>query len=92
MSEADRRADREQYGEKKERYTFMLTRTASDKLNMLAEKMNLTRSEVFEQAIRKAEVTPNREDIATETPQPKVANQPKKGKTPKGFASMVKSP
>jgi predicted ArsR family transcriptional regulator len=47
-----KRAEPEQYGEIKNRYQFMLTGTSSDKIDELAEKLGITRSEVLEKLIR----------------------------------------
>ena len=40
------------YGETKNRYQFMLTVTASEKVDEIAEKLNITRSEVLERLVR----------------------------------------
>ena len=47
-----KRAQPEKYGETKNRYQFMLTGTASDKVDELAEKFGITRSELLERLIR----------------------------------------
>ncbi len=47
-----KRAEPEKYGETKNRYQFMLTETASDKVDELAEKFGITRSELLERLIR----------------------------------------
>ena len=46
------KAEPGKYGETKNRYQFMLTATASDKVDEMAEKLNITRSEVLERLIR----------------------------------------
>lgn len=46
------KAEPGKYGETKNRYQFMLTATASDRVDEMAEKLNITRSEVLERLIR----------------------------------------
>ncbi|BAZ12232.1 hypothetical protein NIES4071_40620 [Calothrix sp. NIES-4071] len=46
------RAERRAYGETKKPKQFMITDSASDELDKLAEEMGITRSEVLERAIR----------------------------------------
>lgn len=47
-----RRAERDKYGETKQRFQFMLTETASTELDRIADELGITRSEVFERVIR----------------------------------------
>ena len=47
-----KRANKDQYGEAKQRYQLMLTETASLELDRVSEKLGITRSEVLERAIR----------------------------------------
>lgn len=47
-----RRAERDKYGETKQRFQFMLTETASAELDKVADELGITRSEVFERVIR----------------------------------------
>ena len=49
---ADKRAERLAHGETKNRYAFMLTETASEKIDEMAEKLGTTRSEILELCIR----------------------------------------
>ncbi|MGK7935018.1 MAG: hypothetical protein AB4206_04345 [Xenococcaceae cyanobacterium] len=46
------RTGQKEYGEAKKKYQFMLTPTASQKLDDIADELNISRSEVFEQIIR----------------------------------------
>ena len=46
------RAGQKEYGEVKKKYQFMLTPTASQKLDEVADELNISRSEVFEQILR----------------------------------------
>lgn len=48
------RTEKREYGEAKKKYQFMLTPTASEKLDQLADRLEISRSEVFERMIRKA--------------------------------------
>jgi metal-responsive CopG/Arc/MetJ family transcriptional regulator len=47
-----RRAEKDKYGETKQRYQIMLTETASTELDNVAEELGITRSELIEKAIR----------------------------------------
>ncbi|MEM6398671.1 MAG: ribbon-helix-helix domain-containing protein [Cyanobacteria bacterium P01_A01_bin.68] len=47
-----KRADKDKYGEPKQRYQIMLTETASNELDKVSEKLGITRSELIEKAIR----------------------------------------
>ena len=47
-----KKAEPGKYGETKNRYQFMLTGTASDKVDEMAEELGITRSEVLERLIR----------------------------------------
>lgn len=47
-----RRAKPDKYGETKQRYQIMLTETASNELDKVAEDLGITRSELFERLIR----------------------------------------
>lgn len=47
-----KRAERNEYGETKQRYQFMLTETASLELDIVADELGITRSELFERVIR----------------------------------------
>ena len=47
-----KRADKDKYGETKQRYQIMLTETASNELDKVSEKLGITRSELIEKAIR----------------------------------------
>ncbi len=47
-----RRAERDKYGETKQRYQIMLTETASAEVDTVADELGITRSEVFERMIR----------------------------------------
>jgi predicted ArsR family transcriptional regulator len=47
-----RRAERDKYGETKQRYQIMLTETASAEVDRIADELGITRSEVFERMIR----------------------------------------
>ena len=46
------RAEQKEYGETKKKYQFMLTPTTSKKLDEMADKLKISRSEVFEQIMR----------------------------------------
>ena len=46
------RAEPGKYGETKNRYQFMLTATASERVDEMAEKLNITSSEVLERLVR----------------------------------------
>ncbi|NJO65145.1 MAG: ribbon-helix-helix domain-containing protein [Richelia sp. RM2_1_2] len=47
-----KRADKDKYGETKQRYQIMLTETASNELDKVSEELGITRSELVEKAIR----------------------------------------
>ena len=47
-----RRAEKDKYGEAKQRYQIMLTETASLKLDKVSEELGITRSELIEKVIR----------------------------------------
>ncbi|NJO62394.1 MAG: ribbon-helix-helix domain-containing protein [Richelia sp. RM2_1_2] len=47
-----KRADKDKYGETKQRYQIMLTETASNELDKVSEALGITRSELIEKAIR----------------------------------------
>lgn len=47
-----RRAEKDKYGEAKQRYQIMLTETASLELDKVSEKLGITRSELIEKVIR----------------------------------------
>ena len=47
-----KRSQPQKYGETKNRYQFMLTETASEKVDRLAETLGITRSECLERLIR----------------------------------------
>lgn len=47
-----KRADKDKYGETKQRYQIMLTQTASLELDKVSEELGITRSELIEKAIR----------------------------------------
>jgi len=47
-----RRADKDKYGETKQRYQIMLTETASNELDKVSEQLGITRSELIEKTIR----------------------------------------
>ena len=47
-----KKAEPGKYGETKNRYQFMLTGTASDKVDEMAEELGITRSEVLERLVR----------------------------------------
>lgn len=47
-----KRADKDKYGETKQRYQIMLTETASNELDKVSEKLGITRSELVEKVIR----------------------------------------
>jgi metal-responsive CopG/Arc/MetJ family transcriptional regulator len=47
-----RKAEKDKYGEPKQRYQIMLTETASTELDRVSEKLGVTRSELVEQVIR----------------------------------------
>lgn len=47
-----RRAEKDKYGEAKQRYQIMLTETASLELDKVSEELGITRSELIEKAIR----------------------------------------
>ncbi len=47
-----RKAYPKSHGEKKKQFQFMLTETASAKVDRVAESLNLSRSEVFERLCR----------------------------------------
>ncbi|MEA5551853.1 ribbon-helix-helix domain-containing protein [Anabaena cylindrica UHCC 0172] len=47
-----RKAEKDKYGEPKQRYQIMLTETASTELDRVSEKLGITRSELVEQVIR----------------------------------------
>jgi metal-responsive CopG/Arc/MetJ family transcriptional regulator len=47
-----KRADKDKYGETKQRYQIMLTETASNELDKVSEELGITRSELIEKAIR----------------------------------------
>ena len=47
-----RRANKDKYGESKQRYQIMLTETASNELDKVSEELGITRSELLEKAIR----------------------------------------
>ena len=47
-----KRADKDKYGETKQRYQIMLTETASNELDKVSEELGITRSEMIEKAIR----------------------------------------
>lgn len=48
-----RRAERDVYGEPKKKFQFMLTETASEQLDKVANDLDISRSEIFERLIRK---------------------------------------
>lgn len=48
----DKRVEPEKYGETKKQKQFLLTQTASDLLNQIADIRGITRSEAIEQLIR----------------------------------------
>ncbi len=47
-----RRAEKDKYGETKQRYQIMLTETASVELDKVSEELGITRSELIEKVIR----------------------------------------
>ncbi|MFB2767893.1 ribbon-helix-helix domain-containing protein [Pelatocladus sp. BLCC-F211] len=47
-----KRAEKDKYGETKQRYQIMLTETASTELDNVAEELGITRSELVEKVIR----------------------------------------
>ena len=47
-----KRADKDKYGETKQRYQLMLTETASLELDKVSEELGITRSELMEKVIR----------------------------------------
>ena len=47
-----KRADKDKYGEPKQRYQIMLTETASNELDKVSERLGITRSELVEKVIR----------------------------------------
>ena len=47
-----KRAKPDQYGEKKQRFMFMLTETASNDLEKASEELGVTRSELLERLVR----------------------------------------
>jgi metal-responsive CopG/Arc/MetJ family transcriptional regulator len=47
-----RRAEKDKYGETKQRYQIMLTETASAELDKVSEELGITRSELIEKVIR----------------------------------------
>ncbi|MGB6295336.1 MAG: ribbon-helix-helix domain-containing protein [Rivularia sp. (in: cyanobacteria)] len=47
-----KRADKDKYGETKQRYQIMLTETASNELDKVSEELGITRSELMEKVIR----------------------------------------
>jgi len=47
-----KRAQKDKYGETKQRYQIMLTETASLELDAISEELGITRSELIEKAIR----------------------------------------
>ena len=47
-----KRAQKDKYGETKQRYQIMLTETASLELDAISEELGITRSELLEIAIR----------------------------------------
>ncbi|MDB9372344.1 ribbon-helix-helix domain-containing protein [Nodularia sphaerocarpa] len=47
-----KRAQKDKYGETKQRYQIMLTETASLELDAISEELGITRSELLEKAIR----------------------------------------
>ncbi|MBD2357633.1 ribbon-helix-helix domain-containing protein [Tolypothrix sp. FACHB-123] len=47
-----KRAQKDKYGETKQRYQIMLTETASAELDKVSEELGITRSELIEKAIR----------------------------------------
>lgn len=47
-----KRANKDKYGEAKQRYQIMMTETASSELDKVSEKLGITRSELIEQVIR----------------------------------------
>ncbi len=47
-----KRAQKDKYGETKQRYQIMLTETASLELDVISEELGITRSELIEKAIR----------------------------------------
>lgn len=49
-----RRAERDKYGEPKKQFQFMLTETASEQLDRLADKLDVSRSEIVEKFIRES--------------------------------------
>jgi predicted ArsR family transcriptional regulator len=59
-----KRAEPDKYGETKQRYMFMLTETASNAVDVAAENLGITRSELLERIIRREFVKPNRTDEA----------------------------
>jgi metal-responsive CopG/Arc/MetJ family transcriptional regulator len=50
-----------EYGERKVKYQFMLTPTTSEKLDKLAQQMEVSRSEVLERLLRK--LSPSKEKM-----------------------------
>jgi hypothetical protein len=47
-----KRAEKDKYGETKQRYQIMLTETASAELDKVSEQLRITRSELIEMVIR----------------------------------------
>ena len=47
-----KRAEKDKYGETKQRYQIMLTETASVELDLVSEELGITRSELIERVIR----------------------------------------
>lgn len=61
-----KRAEWNKYGEAKQRYQFMLTETASLELDIVADELGITRSEVFERVIRNGGLaTAKQEELKT---------------------------
>jgi metal-responsive CopG/Arc/MetJ family transcriptional regulator len=50
-----------EHGERKVKYQFMLTPTTSERLDKLAQQMEVSRSEVLERLLRK--LTPSKEKM-----------------------------
>ena len=59
-----KRSKRDEYGETKQRYQIMLTETASNAVDVAAEDLGITRSELLERIIRREFVKPSHADEA----------------------------
>lgn len=60
-----KRAEWNKYGEVKQRYQFMLTETASLEIDIVADELGITRSELFERVVRNGglAVAKNHEEV-----------------------------